>query len=62
MRLFIFQTAVKTGLLLLWLLFTVCFDSWMDTRHQCSRAKELSFNPSIGETSQLFFLACRPAS
>lgn len=35
----------------------VCFDSWMDTRHQYSRAKKLNFNPGIGETSQLFFLA-----
>lgn len=54
MRLFIFFIAVKTGLLLL--LFSVCFDSWMDT--QCGRAKELRFNPGIGETSQLSFLAC----
>lgn len=36
--------------------FSVCFDSWMDT--QCSHAKELRFNPGIGETSQLSFLAC----
>lgn len=38
------------------MLFSVCFDSWMDA--QCSRAKELRFNPGIGETSQLSFLAC----
>jgi len=56
MRLFFFPTAVKTRLLLL--SFTrVCFDSWMDTQRQYSRAKKLNHNPGVAEASQLFFLA-----
>lgn len=57
MRLFIFYggenmsaaAAVQCG---------ACFDSWMDSQHQYSHAKKLSYNPGSGETSQLFFLAC----
>lgn len=36
----------------------VCFDSRMDTRHQYSRAKELSFNPGMVRRHSCFFLAC----
>lgn len=54
MRLFIFFTAVETGLLLLLLLFSVCFDSSMDTVGQ----RSLALIPALVGRHSCFSLAC----